>query len=136
MNTKRWLWASAAVLGIGFVMGFVVHQVLLADLYKQTASLWRPEADMNRMMWIMWIGSIIHALMFTFIYAKGIEKKKNKFDQGVRYGVYIFLLTCLPMSLSWYVILPIPGVLAVYWAVAGLVQSVASGAAVASIYKA
>ena len=136
MNTKRLLWATIAVLIVIGVVGYVVHHVLLSDIYKQTASVWRPEADMKQMLATMWIGHLIYALMFVFIYTRGIEKRKNKIEQGVRYGIYVTLLVCVPGSIMWYVILPIPGMLAVYWSLAGLVESVIAGMAVASIYKA
>src|SRR5205807_2458195 len=52
MNTKRWLLASVAVFVVIGVLEFLVHGVLLSGLYKQTASVWRPEAEMRQMMWI------------------------------------------------------------------------------------
>jgi len=141
MKAKRWLLASLAVLVVLGVVGFVVHHVLLADMYKDTASIWRPAAEMGRLMGVFWIGNIIYALMFTFIYTKGYEKKKknstkSNVEQGLRYGVYISLLTCVPMSFGWYALLPIPGMLAVYWAIAGVVESAAAGVAVGLVYKA
>jgi len=39
MNTKRWLLASVAVLVVVAVLEFLIHGVLLSDLYRQTASV-------------------------------------------------------------------------------------------------
>ena len=48
MNTKRWLLASVAVFVVMAVLEFFIHGVLLSDMYRQTASVWRPEAEMLR----------------------------------------------------------------------------------------
>ncbi|HKQ31413.1 MAG TPA: hypothetical protein VJS66_09025 [Burkholderiales bacterium] len=135
MNVKRWLLASVVALVFISVFGYVVHEVLLADLYKQTASAWRPEADMDRMMWMMSLGGAIFALAFTWIYAKGYEASKAGLGQGLRFGVYIWVLTSVAFNLSWYVILPIPAVLPVYWTISGLIESLGMGAIVGLLYK-
>src|SRR5882762_6188014 len=71
MNTKRWLLASVAVFVVIGVLEFLVHGVLLSGLYKQTASVWRVEAEMRQMMWIFWVGYVVFAPFFTLVYAKG-----------------------------------------------------------------
>ncbi len=135
MNKKRWLLASLAVFVVVFAIEFVVHHVLLTDLYKQTASIWRPMAEFEKMMCLFWIGYAIFALMFTFIYTKGIENKKDGLGQGLRFGLFIGILMGVPSNLMWYVILPIPAALAIAWTVACLVEMLAAGAAVGLIYR-
>src|SRR2546426_5215828 len=76
MNTKRWLLASVAVFVVIGVLEFLVHGVLLSGLYKQTASVWRPEAEMRQMVWIFWVGYLVFAPLFALIYVKGYEKGK------------------------------------------------------------
>jgi hypothetical protein len=71
MNTKRWLLASLAVIVVMAALEFLVHGVLLSGLYRQTASLWRPEAEMQKMMWVFWLGMLVFAPFFTLIYVKG-----------------------------------------------------------------
>ena len=46
MNRKRWLLASGAVFVVMAVLEFLVHGVLLSGLYQQSASVWRPQAEM------------------------------------------------------------------------------------------
>jgi hypothetical protein len=65
MNTKRWLLASVAVLVVIMVLEFVIHGVLLQGVYQQTASVWRTQADMQRLMWIFWMGYLVFAPFFT-----------------------------------------------------------------------
>ncbi len=53
MNTKRWVIAGLAVFVVFAVIEMIVHGALLEGMYKQTASVWRPEADMQRLMWML-----------------------------------------------------------------------------------
>src|SRR5438132_11816718 len=122
MNTKRWLLASVAVFVVIGVLEFLVHGVLLSGLYKQTASVWRPEAEMRQMMWIFWAGYLVFAPFFALIYVKGYEKGKPGLGQGFRYGLYVGAMLSVMSSFVWYVILPIPPVLAFYWFLATLVE--------------
>ncbi len=135
MNTNRWALASLAAFAVIFVLEGLIHGVLLADLYKQTASVWRPEAEMQGLMWLMWAGYLIFAPAFALVYVKGYEANKSGVGQGVRYGLIIGILLSAPQSLGWYAVLPIPGILALYWFVAGLAESIAAGTVVGLIYK-
>lgn len=135
MNTKRLGLASLAVFGVIFILEGLIHEVLLANLYRQTASIWRPQAEMQGLMWLMWVGYLIFAPVFVLIYIKGYEANKGGVGQGVRYGLIISILLSAPQSLGWYAVLPIPGILAFYWFVASLAESIAAGTAVGLIYK-
>jgi hypothetical protein len=135
MNTKRWLLASVAVLVVIAVLEFVIHGVLLSGVYKQTASLWRSEKDMQQVVWIFWLGFLVFAPFFALIYAKGYEKGKPGLGQGLRFGFYVGAMLSVLHSFGWYVILPIPFALACYWFVTILVEFLAAGAAVGLLYR-
>lgn len=135
MNTKRWLIASIATFVVIAVLEFVVNAVLLAGLYSQTAAVWRPQAHMQRLMWLWWVSYAISALVFTLIYAQGYEPAKAGAAQGMRYGAYMGAFLGAPMSLGFYAVLPIPVVLAVSWFVAAVVMWAAAGAVVGALYR-
>ena len=135
MNTKRLALASLAVFGVFFVVDGVVNNVLLTDLYKQTASVWRPEREIMGNLWLMWLGTLILAPLFVLIYTKGYEANKPGLGQGVRYGLIVGVLLFAPQCLAWYAVLPIPAALAVWWFAAGMVESVVAGAATGMIYR-
>jgi hypothetical protein len=134
MNTKRWLLASLAVFVVMLALEFLIHGVLLHGLYLQTASVWRPQADMQRLMWIFWVGYLVFAPFFALIYAKGYEKGKGGLGQGFRFGLYVGAMLSVLHSYAQYVILPIPLVIACYWFAATLVEFIAAGIAAGLVY--
>src|SRR5437867_12488956 len=127
MNTKRWLFASLGTFAVIFILEMVIHGVLLEGMYKQTASVWRPQADIGRLMWLMWLGYLIFAPFFALIYIKGYEEGKGGVGQGIRYGVYMGFVLSASQRLGWYAVLRGPPCLAWYWCVADMVQAVAAG---------
>jgi len=135
MNTKRLGLASLAVFAVIFILEGFIHGVLLADLYQQTSSIWRPQAEIQGLMWLMWLGYLILASIFVFIYTKGYEANKSGLGQGIRFGLVVGILLSVSRSLGWYPVLPIPALLAFYWFVAGMMESVAAGITVGLIYR-
>jgi hypothetical protein len=134
MNTKQWLLASVAVLVVMGVLEFLIHGVLLSDMYRQTASVWRSEAEMQKMMWVFWVGILVFAPFFALIYVKGYEKAKPGLGQGFRCGLYVGVMLSVMHSFGWYAILPIPLALAFYWFLAILVEFIAAGVAAGLVY--
>src|SRR5438552_18864521 len=114
MNTKRWLFASVGTFAVIFILEMVIHGVLLEGMYKQTASVWRPQADIGRLMWLMWLGYLIFAPFFALIYIKGYEEGKGGVGQGIRYGVQMGVVLSESQSLGGYAELPIAVILTCY----------------------
>ena len=135
MNTKRWLMASGAVFVVIAVMEFFINGVLLSDMYRQTASVWRTPEALQEKMWIFWIGYLVFAPFFTLIYVKGYEKGKPGLGQGIRCGLYVGAMLSVIHSFGWYVILPIPLALAFDWFLAILAEFIAAGAAAGLVYR-
>lgn len=135
MCHKRYWFASAAVFVVVALSEMIIHGKLLQGIYVQTASVWRPEADMQKMMWMMWLGYLVSAPLFVYIFCKGVEEGKSRVGQGIRFGAVIGLFTSVSMSLGSYVVMPVPGILAFYWFAAGFVESVAAGLVTGLIYR-
>jgi hypothetical protein len=89
MNNKRWVLASLAVVVVVWLLEMLIHGFMLADIYRQTVSVWRPMGDMEKAMPWMWLGYFLFAPFFVLIYAKGFEPKKDPFGQGLRFGLYL-----------------------------------------------
>lgn len=126
----------AVVLGYVWLMltNFLVHGVWLMSQYAAIPDSWRPMAQMHRKFWIMWVGQLIFAAMFAYIYKRGAEKKPWP-GQGLRYGILATFFTVIPYSLSEYVIYRVPYMLAVKWMCAGAVQLIVMGLIVAAILQ-
>ncbi len=132
---KQCLIASIAVFIVFFILDFVLHGILLKDIYQQTAAVWRPEAEMQSLMWLMWVGYVIFAPVFVIIYSKGYDPGKAGLGQGIKFGFLIGILISSLSSLTWYAVLPIPAILCIYWFLGGMVQMIVAGAVVGLLHK-
>ena len=105
---------------------------MLSDTYQSLASIFRPEAEMMDMMWIMTVGSALVMLLFCYIFTQGYQGKGVA--EGVRYGALMGLFISIPV-VDQYVVYPLPGDLAVNWFLTGVIGFIISGAIFAAIYK-
>ena len=131
MNTKRFILATLAVFIAGMILDYLVHMVILKGAYEALASIWRT--DMNSLMWLMYVGSLIFAFLFIYIFIKGYEGKGIM--EGVRYGLIIGLFFLIPSAFGQYATYPIPFSLAIQWFVYGLIEFIIFGIIAAVIYK-
>ena len=104
MNGKRFLVASAVTYVVVQAMELVINNVLMKSANESLMSLWRP--NMMSRIWVMYAVGVLVALLFTYIFVKGREGKG--IAEGVRYGIIIWLFVSVPMSVSMWVLLPIP----------------------------
>ena len=81
------------------------------------------------------VGYLVFAPLFALIYVKGYERGKPGLGQGFRCGLYVGAMLSVMHSFGWYVILPIPLVLAFYWFLAILVEFIAAGMAAGLVYR-
>lgn len=132
MNKKRLLISIIAVFAFIFVSDFIIHGNLLKGIYQETASLWRPEAEMGTYMPYMLFAQLLMATFLCVIFTYGQENKGVM--EGVRYGLMIGALGA-SCSFVWYAVAPIPQTLLWAWVVAGMTQSVISGVIVSLTYK-
>ncbi len=113
---------------------FVVHGVLLHDAYSRLPDLFRPEADAQRLFPLMLLAHVVLAGAFVWIYARGAENKPW-LGQGLRFGLAVALLTCVPMYMIYYVVQPMPGNMVVKQIVFAGIVVLALGAIVAWLYR-
>ncbi len=55
------------------ILGFLIHQVILDGLYESVQNLWRSDPKT----WIIWLTGLLWAVLFTFIYSKGLREKRS-----------------------------------------------------------
>lgn len=133
MNWKRISISAVAVYVVAQILGYLTHAVWLGPTYGELASVWRPEAEMMSMQWIMFITSAVYCFFFCYIFARGYEGKGVM--EGVRFGAVIGLFVGVVSSYDWYVILPIPYSLALKWFISGMVISIILGVVASLTYK-
>lgn len=132
---KRFLGAVAAVAAVIAVIDMILHNVILMDAYKQTLSLWRPEAEMKSLFWLIGAGYGVFAVFFVWIFAKGYEKDKSGFGQGLRFGILAGFLVNAAYSMMCYAVMPLPVVIPVAWFLGGMVECLVAGVVAGMIYK-
>ena len=135
MNWKKFWLAALAVYLVYAATTFFIHTVILGDYYMkpEVLSVIRPEAELNALAWVRFLTMAVFAFFFTFIFAKGHERKGLM--EGVRFGVYIGLFMFFVSSFEQFLIYPIPYAVVWYWIIAGLVQCILMGITAALVYK-
>jgi len=76
------------------------------------------------------IFSFVIGLIFAYLY----HRLKGTVS-GITFGLLLFAVSCVPGYLSTYLLLAVPTLLLVSWAVEGLVVSILGGLAIASLMK-
>jgi len=131
MNGKRFIAAGLVIFVVTQVMGYVIDNFILKSMYDSLKGLWRP--DMMSKIWVMYIMGLLFSLMFTYVFIKGREGKG--IQEGVRYGIIIWLFVIVPMYHSMWVVFPIPYMLILKWTLYGLLTALIGGILAAVIYK-
>ncbi|MFC1491688.1 hypothetical protein ACFLQ0_03765 [Nitrospinota bacterium] len=132
MNVKRYVLAALGVFVFLFVFEYLWHGVGMQGLYKQTASVWRPEKEMNQLFHWVIITQLAFAFVFAFIFTRNYEGKG--LGEGFRYGVYMGLFMAV-MQVGIYPYLPIPFSIAAAWFVGSLVAGIGGGVLLSLIYR-
>jgi len=104
-----------------FGLDFLIHGVFLLDTYRETAAVWRPEVDMQKLHMFMFGSQIIFAFVFFGFFLNRIKEGVSKIHEGLVFGFFVGLLL-VPANLMWYCVLPIPLSLAIRWAAFGLIE--------------
>jgi hypothetical protein len=131
MNWKRLIVAALAVFVSVQVLEFALSTIFMKSANEEVASLWRP--DMRSKIWLMYVLSVLVALIFTYVFVKGREGKGLL--EGVRFGLLMWLFITVPMNGAWWVMLPIPLAIVVRWILIGLVEMLVAGILAAVIYR-
>ena len=132
---KRFLGAVLAVTAVTLAIDWVLHTVVLMDAYKQTMHLWRSEAEMRDLFWLIWAGYPVFALFFVWTFAKGYEKGKSGLGQGLRFGTLAGLLVFGAANMMCYAVMPLPVMIPGAWFLGGMAECIAGGAVAGWIYK-
>ncbi len=112
MDKKFWISGIVAAV-LFYLLGFVVHGMLLQGEYLQLPNLFRTEQDAMSRMPFMALANLLSGLAFAWIYRQGIAAGESWVQQGVRFGIAVALMSAVPMYLIYYTIQPWPGAVVV-----------------------
>jgi len=127
----RILLAILAVFAAWSAMDFIMHGVVLAAAYKETAQLWRP---MNQMkMIVLHVTTAIVAIAFVMIYVRLISPKD--IIRGLAYGLLFGIATGVSMGFGTYSVMPIPLHMASVWLIGSIIEMALGGIIVGAIIK-
>ena len=130
-------WISVGVMFVlAFLIGFLVHGVLLHGDYAGLPNLLRPQEEAQYYFgWML----LAHALMgfgITWIYLKGREAGKPFLGQGLRFGAALAVLMTIPIYLIYYAVQPWPGAVVVKQITYDVIGMLIMGVVVAAINQA
>lgn len=135
-SKKTWVVSALGVFIVTMAYDYYVHGQLLADLYKEFARVWRPEAEMEKMqMWCVLYHTVL-AVLISMFYACWRENqsfgkvgsdrcpyKKSVFGFGLWLGLFTGTIAA-----AGYIWLPISAKLAQMWFLADLIKGLILGA--------
>ncbi len=124
--------ASLAVIAVfitWIVLDFLVHGVLLASSYQDSAELWRSPDDMK--LGLLYLVTLVAAICFVSVYAWLIQPKS--LAVGLAYGLITGLGGGLAAGIGSYAVMPITTTLAAGWLAEYLFEAAVAGLLVGSI---
>jgi len=134
MNTKKFFITWLAVFLIGFTLNFVIHGVLLKGDYSQLPNLLRTQEDQQKYFPYMIVANIVYSLALAWIYAQGVNDRPW-LGQGIRFGLAVWLMTAVPVYLTYYAVQPWPEAV-IYKSIGfDLVRVTLLGVIAAAIYR-
>jgi hypothetical protein len=134
MNLTRVAMAAVAAWIVYLGVSFVVHTVLLKDLYLQHLGAMRPEADQHAILPIGFFFALVGFFAFAYTYAKGYEGGSGA-QEGLRFGVLVGILICCFRVIWDHMTWPVSLQLTVAWMVEYIVEFAIYGSIVGVIYK-
>ncbi|MGB2716921.1 MAG: hypothetical protein WBC51_22250 [Vicinamibacterales bacterium] len=134
MNFARIALAAVVSWIVYLGVSFVVHTVLLRDMYLRHLSSMRPETDQNAILPIGFVFALVGFFAFAYAYAKGYEGGRGA-QEGLRFGVLVGILICCFRIIWDHMVWPVSLQLTVAWMVEYILEFALYGIIVGAIYK-
>jgi hypothetical protein len=103
---KQFLVSVVVLFIASMLLDFCVHGVLLKNDYALQSQLMRKEADAQRHFPAMLLAHVFLAVGVTAIYRRGREAGKDWLGQGLRFGLWFAVASCVPTFLIYYAVQP------------------------------
>jgi hypothetical protein len=129
VSWRRFFLAALAVFVAQAVLAGVL-QLLLESALEQPAF---SRAEGDEKLAIYFLSRILFVLVFTYIFVKGYEGRGP--IEGLRYGLLVWLLYSIPMTVGFWAFYQMSGALALAWIGIGLVEMLGGGLTAAIVYR-
>lgn len=136
MSIRQFLISTVAVFGVIYAMDFVWHGILLDDIYKKTAKLWRPEREIMDLFSLCVISHLITSLLIVSLFKHSIFS--NKRDITLKHSILAGLTLGAiigTIEMTSYIYMPISFSLAAAWCANRLIQGLGIGVALYFLNK-
>jgi hypothetical protein len=134
MNFPRVAMAAIAAWVLSLPIGYVVNEIILADVFAANAAALRPHDVIQSNLPLGFGFMLVGFFAFAYAYAKGYEGD-NGIMEGVRYGVLVALMLICFVGVWWYATVPIDTTMFAASCIDYVVEFSIYGATVAAIYK-
>jgi hypothetical protein len=132
MNIKRLILAILAGWVVIFAADIVIHHFWLRLDYQATKSIWRPDAEIETRLYWMFIAQLLGVATFVIVWAQGFAG--GSVGTGAMFGLLMGLFQSI-WVLANYVMIPMPGDLAIKWFIGSVAQAVLFGIVTSLVYK-
>lgn len=132
---KQFLISVVVFFFVSMTTDFVLHGLVLANDYAAQPALSRAPDDAMRHFPVMLLAHVFLAIGITAIYRRGREASRDWMGQGVRFGLWFAIASCVPTFMIYYAVQPMGLMLAFKQIVFGGVQTVLLGIVVAALNK-
>ena len=133
MNFPRVAMAALAAWAVYLGLSYLVHGLLLADIYAQHADM-RPPGEQQAILPFGLGFALVGFFAFSYAYAKGYEGSSGM-QEGLRFGVLVGILICAFSTTFQYMAWPVSTSLFVAWLVDYIVEFAIYGVIVGTIYR-
>jgi hypothetical protein len=134
MNLPRVALAAVVTWVVYLCVSFVVHTMLLTNIYTQHKAAMRPEEQASAILPIGFVFALVGFFAFAYAYAKGYEGGSG-LQEGLRFGVIVGLFLCCFCLIWEYIVWPVSGTLLLAWLVDYIVEFALYGMIVGLLYK-
>ncbi len=134
LDMRKFLYASAAVFVLYSILQFLVHSIFTMPTFPELIPGAPASQDLTIVRLYTYLGRAVFALLFVYIYTRGLEGKPGVIE-GIKYGFWIALLIQVPAVFAGLVVLNQPAGALVGSAVSGMVQYILCGILTNLIYK-
>jgi len=127
---KKFLFAVVSLFILLMITGYLIHGVILKDMYMNTMSLWRPLPEMKN--WLINMTSLVHCTIFVLLYSM---MSKKSIGAGIKFGFLFGIAYGFGMGYGTYSTMPIPIYMAHAWFIGTVIETTLAGLVTGLIIK-